>query len=726
MALNSKYVTSSDLESLFRNKDTGEPLANGTIKFFKDTARTVPKSVYQLDNSPSYSYVDIGSVITLSAVGTVQNNAGENIILYYLPFLNESSTEQDLYFAEIYDSNGNLQFTREAWPNPVAGGGVTPPLQTSSDQDNQIANPSFTNIFLNDGANVFNFSTASNERISIAPDWEIVVSGSGSVTITRDAVDGNQKIPTSPPYELTFTIGSGITQCLLNQRMNTNSGIWASTDFSPIFLSGSFVARNTAVGDLTFEMVYAPSSGASHIIFSDQIDNNYKFHGSTSTQVPYSSDGNFGKNGYVDIYVKLPIASSFKISSINLFVSYDKPDSVLPSIDSSNRNTAYQGDYYIPRLNKKPIPSFMQAWDFSVNPFQFGLPAIPGSPDYIADQTIAQIVGGATATTARSPVVKGLSVTTSGTNSAFMLMQYLEEGDAYAVLGKRLSANIFAYTSTAGVTIPVRVYLFRAPSGTGFPLNLGTLSSDGNFSLTAGGWTQVPRSNLPQAQKTLNVSSSGDIYNESNDIGFNGWQITDPTQLNNTGQFCMVVTFGCPNSAVVNIGSISLVPGDIPCRPAPQSKAEVLEICQKYYEKSYNPNVAPGTVTYENQLMSIQTTYPNDDPTNNGKQRNMVASLFGFRYQTLKRVVPSLSIYNPRTGSNGSVQAYMSRPGVDIAEQSLVFSSFYGDQFLDRGRRAANFRGINPAFAMTVNNNMIGLEASIRYHFVADARLGKV
>ena len=43
MALDSRYVTTTSLEEYFVDKDDGTPLAGGTITFFEDDNRAVPK-----------------------------------------------------------------------------------------------------------------------------------------------------------------------------------------------------------------------------------------------------------------------------------------------------------------------------------------------------------------------------------------------------------------------------------------------------------------------------------------------------------------------------------------------------------------------------------------------------------------------------------------------------------------------------------------------------------
>lgn len=120
MALDSRFMIAPSLEMLFRDKDTGLPLVNGTVTFYKDQARTEPKSVYILAGSPpNYSYTDIGNEITLSAIGTFQYN-GTDTLPYYFPYdgtPDDSLGTVELYYVVVKNEDGTLQFTREGWPN---------------------------------------------------------------------------------------------------------------------------------------------------------------------------------------------------------------------------------------------------------------------------------------------------------------------------------------------------------------------------------------------------------------------------------------------------------------------------------------------------------------------------------------------------------------------------------------------------------------------------------
>lgn len=142
MGLNPKLILAPSLQMYFVDKDNGLPLTNGSVVFFKDQARTIPKPVYQISGTPpNYLYNVLPNPISLSSVGTFMDNSGNDILPYYYPYTGTPDQDQsdvELYYIEVYDSLGVLQFTREGWPNFGAGD-----IVTSQDITNFVPNGQF-------------------------------------------------------------------------------------------------------------------------------------------------------------------------------------------------------------------------------------------------------------------------------------------------------------------------------------------------------------------------------------------------------------------------------------------------------------------------------------------------------------------------------------------------------------------------------------------------------
>lgn len=725
MPLNPLYVVASDIEQFYVDKDTGLPLSNGTLTFYRDSARNVPKQVFQLSGfPPNYTYTSMGVQITLSAVGTVQNSGGDNEVIYYFPY--DADGNIDLYYIVVADQNGVVQFTREAWPNITQT--VNPVIDEFPTQ-NQFANPQFTEVFINDGfSTIYNVTSATNQVFTFAPDWDFLISGTGSVTVQRIPVTGNDKIITSPPYVLDVSLTGGITACKMRQRFNINSGLWASTSTNPLFLSGTMIAKNQNNGTTGIQMFYLESSGGSPINIIDATFDNSGYvllNGVTTDPIPLSNDTNSGANGYVDVYVSFLSGSNVRISSLQVVPTpvQSSGDFLQYSLNSSNREEALLGDFYLPALKARPTPSLLVGWDFMVNPFQFGTgDPIDTPPDYICDQTIAGRTAGA-ASFSRSPATEGLEIITTAANNAVYILQYLQGDDARKILGTPLSVNLFAYSSADKDPVTVRVYLFRAPTAATIPIIpavLGNIAIDGTFTLTQAGWTEIPRGGLDTAKAILpQLATFDNVNNTANDTGFSGWELTDASQISDTEKLAIVVTFSYPDASTnIVINSVSLTPGRVPCRPAPLTFSQVLAQCQYYYEKTYDPFFLVGAITPIGSRMFYQKA------AEAGILFAAYPRFWSDAYKVPKRIAITPSIYSPATGAVNQVSVIIyDNTTTIVTEDSPITAWTLIDNSTTGFSYQANARSTPIAF-FGGSPTLLGAEAVINYHRVADARLG--
>jgi hypothetical protein len=124
MPLDSRFVLVPSLQEYFVDKDTGLPLAGGKIKFRKDNSRNEGKDVYKISGTPpNYQYVSLGDEITLSSVGTYQDESNNDILIYFFPYdgtPEESNNTIELYYITAESATEVPQFTREGLPNIAA------------------------------------------------------------------------------------------------------------------------------------------------------------------------------------------------------------------------------------------------------------------------------------------------------------------------------------------------------------------------------------------------------------------------------------------------------------------------------------------------------------------------------------------------------------------------------------------------------------------------------
>jgi hypothetical protein len=111
-------VQADVLQDFFVDKTSGLPMAAGTISFYHDNSRTTFKNVFQLTGQPgAYTFQALPNPMTLTAVGTMADANGNDIIPFYYPFASDNITP-DPYYITVDNSVGTRQFTRQSFPFP--------------------------------------------------------------------------------------------------------------------------------------------------------------------------------------------------------------------------------------------------------------------------------------------------------------------------------------------------------------------------------------------------------------------------------------------------------------------------------------------------------------------------------------------------------------------------------------------------------------------------------
>ncbi len=599
MALDPRYITDLALTSYFVDKITGEPLSGGIIEFWEDDNRNVPKPVFQLSGAPpDYTYTQLPNPLELNGVGQLQDANGNIIPIYYFPYDSDLTTANiQLYYIVVKDSHGTVQNTLQGWPNITAEDN---PVTNHNDTIvNQLSNPQFVDVLF-DPTTTFtvSFSGTGSTSVNIAPDWTLNVSyiGTGNVQITRNAIVGSLQYPTNPPYTMTFIAGSNITALSLVQRLSHNPDIWSpnSADVN------GYLAGNIVIGPgSSIIMSYKPSVGVSQQILAQTNSTGaFQEYGNVIQLTP-ASNTDSSNTGYVDIVLTMPTSGSTTLTSVQVVGLETNAKNVLYNQVPVNRQYDQLFHYYYPLLSAKPIPSYLIGWDFPQNPAQALTSTVAAfstgssTSNYVWDQTIVYQSLNNGPSFSRSPA-GALRVTCSAPTTQFALIQYLPQASARELLNGRLSVNVAASTSiTAGIlgTISLWYTATTLPSMGSNNSIVASLNADGSVATLHGTWTQVPRSGLGNAQITIKPSST----TQWNDYGLSGWDLNGSTDINTVTYFAIVVGFSSFSSAdTVDFGSISLVPGDIPTRPAPESTEQSLLKCQAFYEKSFDVSTLPA------------------------------------------------------------------------------------------------------------------------------------
>jgi hypothetical protein len=704
--LDPRYVISRDLEPLLLDKDTGAPLAGGSVYFYEDLNRTVLMPIYELTGAPpNYTYTQLPNPNILSALGTIQNNNGDNVALYYYPWTSTAANANlQLYYVEVFNANGVPQFTRQAWPNYFGeqggGGGSSEPYLP-----NLIANPQFAFIsFVAGSPLTISAGSATTVVTQIAPEWSLSVtfSAAGSLTVAQTPVAGSSQYPTNPPYTLDITPNSNVVAVSLTQQLNHTPDIWSP---STAGMNG-YVATNITLGNnTTATITYAPSQATAGnpqtLLTTTNISGAYQQFSNTVQLLP-AANTDTGATGYVNIVIALSPTNPSSITSVQVV-----------GIETNITNVPYQQvpvrfqqadiiDVIIPQLAYKPIQSYLIGWDFPLNPTQplgstiTAFASGANTSNYFWDQTI--IFQSANSGIAAARGTNGCLALTATNTTQFALVQYLEASVARMILNDRNSVNIAAFTAlggglqgtislwyTTGVSLP------SAGSGNSIVATLGPTGVPLTFH---GTWSQVPRGGLGNATFTVGASPNTTNFNN---YGFSGWDMQGIAATNTATFFAIVIGFASLSAThSINIDSISLVPGDVPTRPAPMNGGLSTAQCQQYYEMSFNPGIIPGPtqgifVGVSAYALAAATGNPQIGPS--------------VVFKSSKISTPTVTLYNPVNNNNEIYYSSGLTPG-------------------DCSMSAATVVDLNSFVPQCVNNGSAVSGGSQVYSWTADSRLG--
>ncbi len=719
MALpNPLYIAIPGLQNYFVDKDTAQALSAGYAIFYRDVARTVLKNVYQQVQLPdnTYEFVLLNNPVYMNSDGTFGDGNGNDINVYLFPYTGTDTDpgDVDLYYIEVYNSGGVLQFTREAWPPNV------PQMEQSSnfeDSANQVSNSQFTEVnFIPDpisGVAVFNVSGTST--INIAPDWDIITSGSGTVTV-KQVPTANTAIPTNPPYLIDIlTAGiSGTVQ--LRQRLTNTNNLFYGNYVSAFFVAAGIGASKSVLMSIS----YVPSSGSSYTFITDytNADGSFKeFMGTLALDGTPNTD--LPATGYIDVIIEFPALVEVQVSSVQLASVQDEAAELAYLQESVPRQKDHLFHYYEPKLKFKPINSLLVGWNFPFNPAQINGTSVTANTTaaYIWDQLIMQsAVGNLTVT--QDGATGGLNIVTANNSEAFYLVQYLQGPDALATTVSRLASNLLLYASASNVVVKVQMF-YSSANGTipTLPTSLGSIAYTSGrpvFTLTAANWTEITQ--VPGYDNIAAVPTSN---NDVPILGFNG--LLNYASTSTTQNYAIVVSFAVPTSGTnLLIESISCVPGDIATRPAPLSFDESLAQCQYYYERSYDVGTATGTAMTNAGAQLSLMGYFNDG------SYECLPSLFIVYFKRPKRVKNgTLTLYSVHNASATGVDAYLMSNGSFIGHSyAQTVGSFWNAPGV--GENSAYYVPLTAGSLATGSSIYSTIVSYIQYHFVVDTRLGVV
>jgi len=728
--LDPKYIQSMPLQQVIFD-NLGNALSNGQIFYYKDSARTVLKPVYELSGvvGNEYTYAELPNPLVLSAIGSFVDDSGNNLPgVYYYPY--DEDGELELYYIVVQNEDGVEQFTVQAQPNIIVD---STPGTLVANSDNILANPQFAQVSFNGNAALTISVTTTGQETQIAPDWSIIASGtSGTLTVTLVKPTAIN-IPTQPPYLLDIAQASLTGSVILKQRLTASPRIYAGD-----FLSATLTARSMDNQEHLITMVYTPSSGTPVTLISENLPSS----GYSTLKNTVALDGTINTDaapsGYVDILISIPNGAHIQISSLQIA----GVDNINSEVSFIQQSTARQIDhlfhYYYDSIIMQPKSSILVGWNFPVNPWQF-TPFTGGNStgiEYTADQTILvsqnYILTGSTGhisyKVASGVNGMGYQVSALDNTSQFGIMQYIPTVTCMPYFNYKMSALVnLRLITVVSSSIRIKMRLFYRASQPSPISQTEPIAAWGNGAdpTPAAGWTAVAPLNDP----AYTISTTSANYS------FNSFQLPAPSSQNMV-IICMVYTIdnmhaGHPDSIIFN--NISLVRNDFAIGSNPLTYDETYKQCQFFYEKSTEPGVSVWTGSNADvgiqQLMMPAQSFNNPSPSVTAYV-DMYPGAFEIKYTVPKVTVsPVVNIYAPSTGTEGDVDCTLTylNGGVTFttATASVTMSDFWNAASISS--QSVTFTQKNGTAIISNNGATQNTDSPcgyISYHYEVDGRMG--
>jgi len=681
--------------------------------------------LFVLENTIPYNYSDVyhdsglttvwDQPIQFLANGTLPTDiffvSGR---VYRLEF-RQGPTQQDplIYLVENY--------------RPEGGSGPIDTVAFTS--SNQITNPQFSLV---------NFSvpysvSGTDLSLEVAPGWVLELGGSGTVELEQEPLDESTKNPSNAPYALHITLtGWDSGECFLRQRFEQNGMLWANKT-----VSSTLTARiNGAPQDVNAFLIDSNDVPLATILEEQEISGAFEEYTGYGV-LGDTTNPDMPPAAYIDYKLALPNNVDIYVTSIQVVVQ-DLP--VEPSFeqDSINRQIDHAFNYYKDRLAYKPIPSYLVGWDFVLNPAQHGESFVPQAVGanksyYTWDQTIIFQSEDSAITVTREATIGMLElIAAPGKNTKMAVIQYLTSEEAQNVFTQLVSGEISVnveMSSTVEQTLTISLWwsdnasLPNVDSGTNDSV-VSALDDNGFPSSVASGWYEVGRKNLGKA--TFSSTNATSVAS----FGFSNFR--DESAYLTGKYFAIVVgTNTVLAGNAVEFRSISLVPGQIPTIPAPQTQDEVLRECQRYYETTFLKGATVPSAVTGGQLIALMVS-----AQTSGTLAAAFANTFGGHWETPKWSTPSLIFYSGTSTTANRVQSFGRGSGVAQTAENDISSSadpkYWDDPVVDsKGFRVlSRGNGTGPPTTQYLVNNIANIQSNIipatwiQYHYVSDCRPG--
>lgn len=586
-----------------------------------------------------------------------------------------SQADPLIYLVENYSPTNQVQV-------PPGGEGVS--------TENQITNPQFAQMNFSDQ---YILTGATNPpAIDIAPGWQLILTGTGNVTIDRSAFNTNTATQTNAPYALHINLTGWSNRPILRQRFQQNGQNWQNQ-----YISASLTGRVNGPDQQILVRLDASNGQPLEVLMQPQLTNTFTEF-SASVLIPPYINLNTPPDSFIDFDVYLNGTGDYYLTSFQVVAS-GAQEVFAYEQTTVDRQIDHTFHYWFPDLVRKPIPSYLVGWDFPLNPAQLGTAFAAQNTGantgyYTWDQTLLFQTVTSSATVSRG--TDGSFQLTCAADGQFALIQYLPKVEAQKIFNNRASVNIAGYTNIAnGIVGNVTLWgctdanLPNAATGTNL-VGVSALSALGVPTMGHGTWVQM--SNVYQ-----NTLFGLELHNAAapTESLLNGWDFAGNAAINTSNFFAIVVAFDpMVVGNIINLNSIGLCSGDLATRPAPKTAVETLSDCQEFYWKTFITSTVPV------QNAGADSGYVQYQVVNAAGD-----SVYHVRMQDAMRTIPVIVTYNPAQANASIWNFNTTTVAASTSVGNITSKTFTVDAGATGGWASGNILG---------------------FHATADARLGIV
>lgn len=211
--------------------------------------------------------------------------------------------------------------------NYAPGSGGSSPLDTVAlTSSNQITNPQFALMSVQNPTTI---GATNPDPIEIAPGWTLLLSGTGTLTIERVALDNSNANPSNAPYALRLTMNGWTTDSvILRQRFQQNGMLWANK-----IVSSAITTRiEGSPQSITANLVDSNNSVLGTVIPLTPVNETWNQY-TGYAQLPDTTNPDDPPAAYIDYLLHLPSNIDIYLTSFQVIVQ-DLP--VRPSFEQDS------------------------------------------------------------------------------------------------------------------------------------------------------------------------------------------------------------------------------------------------------------------------------------------------------------------------------------------------------------------------------------------------------